>query len=201
MGADGDKDLPLLVPRLDARGIRLRIRQLCHVDVLGVLDLLLGAVIDEDRLAAPEHLDHLPFGNRRKIDFDGCASGNGRGIRIHLRNEWPQRASGAHGRNRAGRYEEKISPTGLGRRHRGHSVQPLKLTLWPPAAERLRKLDSLGRRNFLCPRHGDAAWRRRATLPLFPPRASASKRSSGRSGGDLLAPLPVERKWPGATSG
>src|SRR5262245_63610492 len=57
--ADSDQHLPLIVTRLDARRIRLRVRQLRHVNVLRLLDLLLGAVIDVDRLAAPEHLDHL----------------------------------------------------------------------------------------------------------------------------------------------
>src|ERR1700731_3520398 len=58
MSTDGDQDLPLFMPRLDPRRIGLGIRQLRPVNVLCILDLLLAAVIDEDRLAAPEHLDH-----------------------------------------------------------------------------------------------------------------------------------------------
>ena len=46
-------------PCFDARRVRLRIGQLRHVDVLGLFDLLFCPVIDEDRFAAPEHLDHL----------------------------------------------------------------------------------------------------------------------------------------------
>src|SRR5262245_46890208 len=38
MGADADQHLPLLVAGLDARGIRLRVGQLRHVDVLRILD-------------------------------------------------------------------------------------------------------------------------------------------------------------------
>src|SRR5262249_58713240 len=56
VGTDSDQHLPLVVARLDPRRIGLRIRQLRHVDVLRLLDLLLGPVIDVDRLAAPEYL-------------------------------------------------------------------------------------------------------------------------------------------------
>src|SRR5216684_1963613 len=74
MGADADHDEPLVVPLLDP----------------GLVYLLLGAVADVDRLAPLEHLDVLPFGNRRQINFDRRARRNRRGVRIHLGNKRPE---------------------------------------------------------------------------------------------------------------
>src|SRR4029078_9029536 len=51
---DSDQDAPLAMAGLDPCRVGLRIGQLRHVDVLRLLDLLLGAVIDVDRLAAPQ---------------------------------------------------------------------------------------------------------------------------------------------------
>ena len=120
VGADSDQHLPLLVTRLDACRIRLRVRQLRHVDVLCLLDLLLGAVIDVDRLAAPEHLDHLTIGDRRKVDLDRRARRNRRGVGIHLRDQRHERRGGPERRDRGGRNIEKIATCRLGRRHRRH---------------------------------------------------------------------------------
>src|SRR6266550_408131 len=54
MRADGDQDLPFVVALLDALFVGLGIGQGRDIDLARVLDLLLGPVIDEDRLAAPE---------------------------------------------------------------------------------------------------------------------------------------------------
>src|SRR5712692_5042916 len=59
MGADADQHEPLVLAVLDARLIGLRIRQRTPVDRARLVDLLLAAMADEDRLAAPEHLDDL----------------------------------------------------------------------------------------------------------------------------------------------
>src|SRR5262245_41455268 len=56
MGADADQHEPLVVARLDALGIGLRIGQAGIVGGARLVDLLLGAVADKDRPAAPEHL-------------------------------------------------------------------------------------------------------------------------------------------------
>src|SRR3954463_1333186 len=61
MGADTDNDQPLIVAFLDPRRIGLRVGQARDIDLLGFLDLLLAAVADVDRLAAPKHLDVLAF--------------------------------------------------------------------------------------------------------------------------------------------
>src|SRR5262245_56175448 len=57
--ADRDQHLPLVMARLDASRIGLRIGQLGHIHVLCVLDLFFGAVRDEYWLAAPKDLDGL----------------------------------------------------------------------------------------------------------------------------------------------
>src|SRR6266404_2770612 len=67
MGADADHDEPLLVPLLDPRLVRLRIGQARDRHAAGLVDLLLGPVADVDRLAPPEHLDVLSFGDRRQV--------------------------------------------------------------------------------------------------------------------------------------
>jgi hypothetical protein len=116
MGADADQHLPLLVLRLDARGVGLRVGQPGDIDVLRLFDLLLGAVIDEDRLAAPEHLDRLAFLDRGQIDLDRRAGGNGRSVGVHLRDQRHQRRSSADRPHRAGRDIEKVAARWLGRR-------------------------------------------------------------------------------------
>ena len=72
------------------------------VDLLRLVDLLLGAMGDEDRLGAPEHLDDLPFGDRREIDLDRRAGGDGRGVRIHLGDQRHQDRRGADSADGAG---------------------------------------------------------------------------------------------------
>src|SRR2546423_15024427 len=88
-GADPDRNEPLIVTLLDARRIRLRVGQARDVDLLRFLDLFLAAMTDEDRLRAPEYLDHLAFRYRPKIDIDRRAGGDRRGIRIHLADQLP----------------------------------------------------------------------------------------------------------------
>src|SRR5437764_11804361 len=103
MRADRYQHLPLIVSRLDARRIRLRIGQLGHVHVLRLFDLFLRPVRDEDRLAAPEYLDRLSLRNGSEVDLDGCTGRDGRGIRVHLRNQGPEYAGGADRRHGARR--------------------------------------------------------------------------------------------------
>src|ERR1700689_339465 len=70
MGADADHHQPLVVAGLDALLVGLRIAQRADVDGARLVHLFLRAVVDEDRLAAPEHLDDLPGGDRREVDVD-----------------------------------------------------------------------------------------------------------------------------------
>ena len=94
--------------------------RLDDVDVLGLVDLFLGAMEDEDRLGAPEHLDDLSVGDRREVDFDRRARRDGRGIRIHLRDQRHQRRGRANGANGAGGDVEKVAARMLRRRHGRH---------------------------------------------------------------------------------
>ena len=81
--------------------------RLATLTVARLVDLLLGAVVDEDRLAAPEHLDHLAFGDRRQIDLDRRAGRDGGGVGIHLRDQRHKRGGGAdRGDGRRSRYRE-----------------------------------------------------------------------------------------------
>src|ERR1700724_996352 len=67
MGANADEDEPfwLLHPRL----VALRIAQLAQRHRARRCDLLLGAMADENRLAAPFHGYDLPFRDIGDIDF------------------------------------------------------------------------------------------------------------------------------------
>ena len=84
MSANADQHLPLVVAGLHALLVGLRIGQAGEIDAARLVDLFLRTVADEDRLAAPEHLDHLTFGDGRKVDVDRGAGGDGRSVRIHL---------------------------------------------------------------------------------------------------------------------
>jgi hypothetical protein len=95
MRADADQHLPLVVTFLDALLIGLGIRQAREIDVARLLDFFFRAVADENRLAAPEYLDHLAFGDGRQIDLDRRTGSNGRGVRIHLRNQRHKYSRGA----------------------------------------------------------------------------------------------------------
>src|SRR6266404_4521154 len=97
VGADADHDQPLVVTLLDPGLVGLRIRKARDRHAAGLFDLLLGAVHDVDRLAPPEHLDVLPRGNRRQVDFDRRTGRDRRGVRIHLGNERPERGHSADG--------------------------------------------------------------------------------------------------------
>src|SRR5437867_3626965 len=105
MRADADQDLPLLMARLDALLVGLGVRQARNVDAARLVDLLLGPMADVDRLAAPEHLDDLPLGDRPEIDLDRRARCDGGSIRVHLRN---QRPDGRRGADRTGRSSRDV---------------------------------------------------------------------------------------------
>src|SRR5262249_40055181 len=55
--ADADQPQPLIVALLHAFFVGLRIGQTCNIHIARLVDLLLGTMFDEDRLATPEHLD------------------------------------------------------------------------------------------------------------------------------------------------
>ena len=97
MGADTDHDQPLVMAGLDPRLVALRIGQARYRHVAGLFDLLLGPVADVDRLAAPEHLDVLSFGDRGQVDLDRRTGRDRRGVRVHLGNQRPHRGSSAYG--------------------------------------------------------------------------------------------------------
>lgn len=67
MGANANHDEPFLA--LDTLGIGLRVPQIVHRDRLGLGDLLLRAVTDEYRLAAPDDGHDLTRLNRRQVDL------------------------------------------------------------------------------------------------------------------------------------
>ncbi len=125
MGADADHDQPLVVAVLDPRLIGGRIGQARNRHAAGLVDLLLGAVADVDRLAAPEHLDVLSFGDRGQIDLDGSAGRNGRGIRIHLGNQRPHGGGCADGGDGSRCNKKEITACRMVRRRRcRHDSKP-----------------------------------------------------------------------------
>src|SRR6266481_242327 len=118
VGADADDDQPLVVTLLDPGLVGLRIRKARDRHAAGLFDLFLGAVHDVDRLAPPEHLDVLPRGNRRQIDFDRRAGRDSRCVRIHLGNERPERGHSADGGGASRCNKEKITACRMLRRRR-----------------------------------------------------------------------------------
>jgi len=65
-----------------------------NIHVAGVIDLLLGAVGDVDRLAAPEYFDGLAFCDRRQSTSIGAPAMVE--LRIHLRDQRHNRCSRAN---------------------------------------------------------------------------------------------------------
>ena len=66
MGADADGDEPLLLAGLDARCVGGRVDQVLERGGLGLLDLVRGAVAEEDRLALPDRGDALALLDRAR---------------------------------------------------------------------------------------------------------------------------------------
>lgn len=66
--AHADHDEPFGL--LDAGRVGLRVAELGPVGVVGFLDLVGGAVADEDGLAAPFDDDVFAFGDGGEVDFD-----------------------------------------------------------------------------------------------------------------------------------
>src|SRR5262245_6484492 len=195
MGAYADQHLEVGVVLLDARRVRLRVGQARQIDVLRLFDLLVGTVIDEDRLAAPEHLDDLACGNRRQIDLDRCTGRDGRSVRIHLRDQRHQRRGRADRTHGAGRDVKKVAARGFGRRNRCHALIPLpdaraagprrgpsESTL-PEGGGRSGRIDprarrvGTNRRGLLAPLYGE---RKCSMATLRQPRTSASLPGSFR---------------------
>src|SRR6266478_6344277 len=181
VGADADHDQPLVVTLLDPGLVGLRIRKARDRHAAGLFDLLLGAVHDVDRLAPPEHLDVLPRGNRRQVDFDRRTGRDRRGVRIHLGNERPERGHSADGGGASRCNKEKITACRMLRRRRcRHDHKP-----FPAAAGGTAPGDA----------HTDQG---RLPAPR-PPRRQKDRFSQpiGRNKQSrivLLAPLPEERK-------
>src|SRR5436190_22241843 len=170
VGANPDHDQPLIVAFLDPRLVGLRIGKAGDVDLARLVDLLLGAVADIDRLAAPEQLDVLAFGDRRQIDIDRRAGRDGRGIRIHLRNKRPEgrRPADRGGSSRCDK--EEITACRMFRRRRcRHDSKPfLSCSRWnrPPANAYTNAYTT--RRRLPAPATGAAE------RPLFPTQSGGT---------------------------
>ena len=121
MGADADHHQPglaILAGAVLVGGWRVlgkigvardRIDEIVERHGLGLLDLLLGAVADEDRLAAPHHRDRLALLHRRKIDF-GRRHRQRRGVRIHLIEQRPQPEAETDRGEAAGGDHDHVAP-------------------------------------------------------------------------------------------
>src|SRR3569833_2402871 len=124
MGADADHHQPLLMAVLGAGLVGCGIGQARHRNLTDLVDLLLAAMADVDRLAAPEHLDVLPFGDGAEIDLDRRAGRDRRGIRIHLGNERPECGQAADRCCRACGDEQEVSACRMIRCRRCHDSYP-----------------------------------------------------------------------------
>src|SRR4029078_8911471 len=170
MRADADDHQPLVMALLDARGVRLRIRQARYINFLRLLDLLLRAMEDEDRLRAPEHLDDLSVGDRSEVDLDRRAARDGRCVRVHLRDQRNEDRCSSHRADGAGGDIKKVAARVLRRRHGRHVFSPLLRWLVHPARGWNPGPESEGRRGG--------------------PVAATLEKAGQRVGGVLLAPLP-----------
>ena len=124
MGADADHHQPrlavlgraVIVARRRVFGqigvARQRIGQIVDGELLGLGDLLIGAVADEDRLAAPHHGDRLAGLDMGDVDLGG-GHRQRRGVGVHLVEQRPQRRGGADGGKAAGRDQQDIAPARL----------------------------------------------------------------------------------------
>src|SRR6266849_4732023 len=121
MRAHADDDEPFRL--LDARGIGLGVAQRVDVDLLRRLDLALGAVVDEDRLALPFDGEPLAHLHRPQIHFGGAERQRVLG-RLHAVDERPHRDGGAHAGHRRCGDRQKIAPR---RRIRGMRTHRLRL--------------------------------------------------------------------------
>ena len=147
--------------------------RLATLTSLRLLDLLRRAVADEDRLAAPEHLDDLPLGDRGEIDLDRGAGGDGRGVRVHLRD---QRHTGPPRRRPRRRRRWRC------RENRGASA--------PPKTRSSRPVPLLRHGRILAPAGLRTAENRRRVLRRRGGPIGGSPGKAGRRvGGVLLAPL------------
>src|SRR4249919_1787784 len=133
MRANADDHKPLVMALLHSRRVRLRIGQARYIDLLRLLDLLLHAMEDKDRLRAPEYLDDLSVGDRSKIDVDRRTGRDGRRVRIHLRDERNENRRSAHRADGAGGDVKKVAARVLRRRHGRHVFSPLLRWLVHPA--------------------------------------------------------------------
>src|SRR4029078_2648085 len=133
MRADTDDHKPLVMALLDARRIRLWIRQAGYINFLRLLNLLLRSMEDKEWLRAPEDLDDLPVGDRREIDLDRRAGRDGGRVRIHLRDERDEDRRSPHRADSARGDVKKVAARVLRRRHGRHVFSPLLRWLVHPA--------------------------------------------------------------------
>ena len=173
-------------PALTRASSLSRIGQARDHHAAGLVDLLLGAMADVDRLAAPEHLDVLSLGNRRQIDLDRRAGRNGRSIRIYLGNQRPHGGGCADRGDGSRCNKKKITACWMVRRRRcRHEFQALShlQPAEPPRTRGKRSREAAGARG---PRGGRKTAfpppiRRNSSPELFywhPCRASASPLSA-----------------------
>src|SRR6516162_239230 len=106
MGADADDDQPVLF--LHALGVGLPVAQLRDIDGLGFLNLLRRAMGDEDRMAAPHHLDALADLDLADIELGGGEREHvGRGI--HLIDQRPGESGDAEAGHADGRQIQEVA--------------------------------------------------------------------------------------------
>ncbi len=120
MRADADENEPVLVALLGAVGVgrgrafrqgvvaRAVVDEFGKLHVLRRLHLVLAAVADEHRLAAPDDRDGLSFLDGRQVDLGGgerCC----RRVGVHLADERPQRHGPADACERLRRYYDEIA--------------------------------------------------------------------------------------------
>jgi hypothetical protein len=135
MSADADHDQPLGL--LHAVLVLLRIDELAEIDLARLLDLLLGTMVDEDRLAAPGDGDALADLDGREIDLAGEACQRVLGW-VEAAEERPDGAAGADRGDGGGGERQEIAP-------RPYTLDPPALCDMLPHKSPLRRPQTVAR--------------------------------------------------------
>ena len=114
MGAITIYDQPLILTRLDAVCVGLRITQRRYIGLLCRFNFVFRTMPHKNEFSAPEKFYDLPFGYRRKVKFDGRTSRDRYRVGTHLTDERPNRTRKTNRTRCGGRNKQEIASRRFG---------------------------------------------------------------------------------------